>query len=187
MTKIILASNSPRRKELIKLLGYPFEICSREVEELINPQLPPEENVKHLAKLKAEAVAKDYREHLVIGADTMVCLQDHVLGKPKSEADAEEMLQLLSGKKHRVITGVAFVRGDEVITFCETTYVQMKELTRAEIKAYIATKEPMDKAGAYGIQGKGAVFIERIDGDYYNVVGLPIHQVYKRLIDTKRP
>lgn len=187
MTKIVLASNSPRRKELIKLLGYPFEVCSREVEELINPQLSPEENVKHLAKLKAEAVATDYASHWVIGADTMVCLQNHVLGKPKNEADAEEMLQLLSGKKHRVITGVALMKEDKIITFCETTYVQMKELTKDEIRAYIATREPLDKAGAYGIQGKGAIFIERIEGDYYNVVGLPIHQVYKRLMETKRP
>lgn len=187
MKTIILASGSPRRKELIKLLGYPFEVCQGQVEEIINPQLSPEENVKYLAQLKAEAVAKDYKDHRIIGADTMVCLEDHILGKPENEAEAEKMLQLLSGKKHRVITGVALIREDEVITFCETTYVQMKILSLQEIQDYIATGEPMDKAGAYGIQGKGAVFIEGIEGDYYNVVGLPIHQIYKRLIEIKRP
>lgn len=187
MKTLILASGSPRRKELIKLLDYPFEVCSREVEEIINEHISPEENVKCLAKLKAEAVAKDYKSQWVIGADTIVCLEDHILGKPNNHLQAQEMLQLLSGKKHRVITGVALMRGDEVITFCETTYVQMKRLSLQEIQDYIATGEPMDKAGAYAIQGKGAIFIEGIEGDYYNVVGLPIHQIYKRLLENKRP
>ncbi len=184
MKKIILASSSPRRRELIQLLGYPFEVCSRQVEESINPQFSPEENVKYLAKIKAEAVAKEYKSEWIIGADTMVCLRNHILGKPKNEAEAEKMLQLLSGEKHRVITGVALIKENTVINFCETTYVQMKVLSIQEIKQYIATGEPMDKAGAYGIQGKGAVFIEGIQGDYYNVVGLPIHQIYKRLIEN---
>lgn len=187
MKKIILASGSPRRKELIKLLGYPFEICVRGVEEKLDRQLSPEDNVKCLARLKAEVVAKDYPFDWVIGADTMVCLEEHILGKPQNEVEAAKMLQLLSGKKHRVITGVALIRKEEVISFCETTYVQMKTLSAQEIEDYIATREPMDKAGAYGIQGKGAIFIEGIEGDYYNVVGLPIHQIYKRLLENKRP
>ena len=206
MKKIILASTSPRRQELLKLLNHPFEICVENVEEFIDKSISPEENVQNLAKLKAGAVAKKYRSQWVIGADTMVCLDDHILGKPQDKVQAKEMLQLLSGKKHRVITGVALVKGSEVINFYETTYVKMKVLSDVEIAEYIATKEPMDKAGsrgcnsqkekvnckyewqdkagAYGIQGKGAVFIEGIEGDYYNVVGLPIHQIYKRLFSN---
>lgn len=184
MKKIILASSSPRRRELIQLLDYPFEIHTREVEEIINPQLSPEENVKYLARLKAEAVAKEYSAEWIIGADTMVCLQSHILGKPKNEEEARKMLQLLSGQRHRVITGVALIKKNEVSTFCETTYVQMKILSKQEIDYYVATGEPLDKAGAYGIQGKGAIFIESIEGDYYNVVGLPIHQIYKRLLEN---
>ncbi len=181
MKKIILASSSPRRQELLKLLDYPFEVCVESVEEIIDKSISPEENVQNLAKLKAGAVAKKYRSQWVIGADTMVCLDDHILGKPQDEVQAKEILKLLSGRRHRVITGVALIKGDEVIKFCETTYVKMKVLSDVEIDEYIATKESIDKAGAYGIQGKGAIFIEGIEGDYYNVVGLPIHQIYKRL------
>ena len=181
MKKIILASSSPRRRELIELLNCPFEVCVKEIDELIDKTFSPEENVQRLARLKAEAIANKYKAHWIIGADTMVCLDEHILGKPHDEIEAAKMLKLLSGKIHRVITGVALVKEDEVINFFETTYVKMKQLSDAEIEWYIATKEPMDKAGAYGIQGKGAVFIERIEGDYYNVVGLPIHQIYKRM------
>ncbi len=198
MKKIILASSSPRRRELIQLLDYPFEIHTREVEEIINPQLSPEENVKYLARLKAEAVAKEYSAEWIIGADTMVCLQSHILGKPKNEEEARKMLQLLSGQRHRVITGVALIKKNEVSTFCETTYVQMKILSKQEIDHYVATGEPLDKAGvpicnshkyawegkagAYGIQDAfGAKFISGIDGDYYNVVGLPVSRLYHEL------
>lgn len=198
MKKIILASTSPRRQELLKLLNHPFEICVENVEEFIDKSISPEENVQNLAKLKAGAVAKKYRSQWVIGADTMVCLDDHILGKPQDKVQAKEMLQLLSGKKHRVITGVALIKGNEVINFYETTYVKMKVLSDVEIDEYIATKEPMDKAGdficnspkyywegkagGYGIQDPfGARFIEKIDGDYYNVMGLPVSRLYFEL------
>ena len=183
MKAILLASQSPRRKELVNLLPWPFEICVKEVEEKIDASQPAWENVKSLALQKAQAVACNKPDDWVVGADTVVCYQDRILGKPKDEKEAYEMLMMLSGKTHKVYTGVAIVHQKKgcIITFYEATNVTMQELTDEEIKAYIATKEPLDKAGAYGIQGYGSKYIVGIEGDYFNVVGFPVHAVYTQL------
>ncbi len=198
MGQIILASASPRRKELLEQIGLEFEICPAKGEEVILKTIP-EEVVMELSEQKAKEVAamvKSYElEHadlttpqdlLVIGADTVVACDDQILGKPKDEADAKRMLHLLSGRDHAVYTGVTFVFLDKngragAHTFYEKTSVTMKQLSNLEIDRYVATGEPMDKAGAYGIQGKCAVYIDRIEGDYNNVVGLPVARIYKEL------
>ena len=198
MGQIILASASPRRKELLEQIGLTFEICPAKGEEVISKTIP-EEAVMELSGQKAMEVAsmvKTYgAEHadlttpqdiLVIGADTVVACDDRILGKPKDEADAKRMLHLLSGRKHAVYTGVTFVFLDKngragAHTFFEKTEVIMKDLSDLEIDRYVATGEPMDKAGAYGIQGKCAIYVERIEGDYNNVVGLPVARIYKEL------
>ncbi len=184
MTNIILASASPRRKELMKLLGVTFQVITKEIEEKIDAEVSVEQNVKSLAFKKAMAIAPDYPESLVIGCDTLVALDGQILGKPKSDKDAKNILRHLSGKQHEVCTGVAIICLGENISncFCETTFVTMKDLTSDEINYYTATGEPLDKAGAYGIQGKGAIYIERIVGDYYNVMGLPVNKLYSELI-----
>ncbi|MCD8086918.1 MAG: Maf family protein [Clostridiales bacterium] len=176
MMKLILASQSPRRKALLEQMGFrDFETIPAQGKEEADPTLPPEEYVERLALHKAREVAKDQGEDaVVIGADTVVVLDGHILGKPKNAAEALQMLNALSGRKHLVHTGVAVVCGDEVELRHETTKVTFCTLTQREMLAYIATGEPMDKAGAYGIQGRGALFIDKIEGDYYNVVGLPI-------------
>ena len=178
---ILLASSSPRRKELMKLLNLPFKVISKHVDERINSSLSPAENVKHLAMQKALAVAKDYPEALVIGCDTVVVMGDQIIGKPKDEKNAKDILCMLSGKTHDVYTGVAVIALNEAINNCfyEKTSVDMDDVTLEEIAEYLATGEPMDKAGAYGIQGIGARYISGIKGDYYNVVGLPVHRLYK--------
>lgn len=183
MNSLILASSSPRRKELINLLGLPFKIVVKEVEEKLEQKLSAEENVKALALLKAMTVAKEEDDNLVIGCDTVVSLDGVVIGKPKDPLDAKRILKQLSGKKHKVCTGVAIIgiQDNIHIVFCETTYVHMKALSEAEIDFYISTGEPLDKAGAYGIQGAGALYIEGIEGDYYNVMGLPVHRLYETL------
>lgn len=183
MINIILASSSPRRKELMQLLDIDFTVLVREIEELIDPLLSPEENVKQLALKKAMAIAADYPQSLIIGCDTVVVCDEKVLGKPKSPEHAKKMLAYLSGKEHYVCTGTALINlyKNIRISFYETTYVTMKQLDPEEIDHYVATGEPLDKAGAYGIQGKGAVYIKKITGDYYNVVGLPIHRLYEVL------
>lgn len=198
MGQIILASASPRRKELLEQIGLEFEICPAKGEEVISKTIP-EEVVMELSGQKAKEVAamvKSYElEHadlttpqdlLVIGADTVVACDDKILGKPKDEADAKRMLHLLSGRDHAVYTGVTFVFLDKkgragAHTFYEKTSVTMKQLTDLEIARYVATGEPMDKAGSYGIQGKCAIYIDRIEGDYNNVVGLPVARIYKEL------
>ncbi|MDF2877184.1 MAG: maf protein [Clostridia bacterium] len=183
MDFIVLASSSPRRKALMNLLEMPFIVVSKEVDEQIDPAQSPEENVKALALKKAMAVAGEYTSKLVIGCDTVVALGSQIIGKPRDKQHAKVILESLSGKKHTVYTGVAFVCKDEkcIQTFYEKTSVTMKKLTHQEIDSYIDTGEPLDKAGAYGIQGKGALYIEGIEGDYYNVVGLPVHRLYKEL------
>ena len=180
---MILASGSPRRQELIQLVTTQITIQTKDVIEVIDEGLSPQENVQNLAKLKAMAVAKEHPEELVIGADTVVCFNGEIMGKPKSEEDAKRMLRTLSGKTHEVCTGVALIKKEDklVETFVETTYVTMKDLTDEEIEYYVRTGEVMDKAGSYAIQGKGALYVSRIEGDYYNVVGLPVHRLYERL------
>ena len=174
--KIILASQSPRRKELLERMGIQdFETISPNVDERAFHGLPPEELVRRLSAEKAAAVAgKVGEDAVVIAADTVVALEGAVLGKPADELDAFKMLSALSGVRHQVYTGVTVCRGGEKQTAHEVTDVTFRELSEREIEDYIATGEPMDKAGAYGIQGYGALLIQGISGDYYNVMGLPV-------------
>ena len=183
MEALILASGSPRRKELMGLLPWAFEIKTEEVEEVISKSLSPEENVMALARQKAEAVSKEYPHQIVIGADTVVCLNGEIMGKPRDRQHAREMLAQLSGQTHQVYTGVAVLRAEDATleTFYIGTKVKMQVLSDEEIEAYLETKEPFDKAGAYGIQGYGARYIEKIEGDYYSVMGLPVHALYETL------
>ena len=186
--KIILASGSPRRRELLEQAGIPFKTDISEADENIDGQLPPEKYVAELSKRKAEAVAVRHREDIVIGADTIVVLDGKVLGKPKDEEEAYEMLTMLAGRTHSVFTGVTIhypsdhtkARED---SFCVKTDVTMYPADEKLLRFYSRCGEPLDKAGAYGIQGKGALLVERIDGDYYNVMGLPIAELYRRLRD----
>jgi len=183
MELLILASGSPRRKELMQFLPWPFEVKSKEVMEVICETLSPEENATVLAYQKANAVAKDYPNRIVIGADTVVCLDGEIMGKPQDRIRAQTMLERLSGKEHMVYTGVAIIGRDKQISenFYIETKVKMQSLSKDEIEAYLLTNEPFDKAGAYGIQGYGARYIERIEGDYYSVMGLPVHALYEKL------
>ncbi|MCM2582909.1 Maf family nucleotide pyrophosphatase [Bacillus stercoris] len=182
MTKpLILASQSPRRKELLDLLQLPYSIIVSEVEEKLNRNLSPEENVQWLAKQKAKAVADLHPHAIVIGADTMVCLDSECLGKPQDQEEAASMLRRLSGRSHSVITAVSIQAENQSETFYDKTEVAFWPLSEEEIWTYIETKEPMDKAGAYGIQGRGALFVKKIDGDYYSVMGLPISKTMRAL------
>lgn len=179
--KIILASASPRRRELMQQMGLEFEVITSDCDENIGI-CSPDEMVRELSKRKAVAVAKklDYPS-IVIGADTIVSESNRILGKPKDSEDAVNTLLSLSGKTHSVFTGMTVTDKVKTITEVVETKITFSELTRAEAEAYVATKEPMDKAGSYGIQGIGGVFIERIDGDYYSTVGLPICALRKIL------
>lgn len=198
MGQIILASASPRRKELLEQIGLQFDICPAKGEEVITKTIPYEV-VQELASQKAKEVAgmvKAYeasheelvtpQDIMVIGADTIVAYENQILGKPKDEEDAFRVLSMLSGNKHAVYTGVSIVllgasgKAGE-LTFYEKTDVVMRGMSEEEIRRYIATGEPMDKAGAYGIQGKCAIYIDKIVGDYNNVVGLPIAAIYREL------
>lgn len=186
--KIILGSASPRRRELLTQIGVEFEVMSSDGEErYISTE--PEEIVKELALEKAENVAAvlEQKENcLVIGADTIVALDEEILGKPRDEEDAFRTLENLQGRAHQVYTGTAILDYDAegkktVICHAERTEVFVHAMTDAEILKYIATKEPLDKAGSYGIQGGFAAYIDRIEGDYYNVVGLPVAYLYQQL------
>ena len=187
MSEFILASASPRRKELLEILGLKFEIIVSEAEENLNKNLPAELYVNELALIKASAVAKNIKngeDAIVIAADTVVCLDGEILEKPKDNEDAFNILKKLSKNTHTVFTGICVMRMKDgyCITKCVKTDVIFKELSDREIRNYISTGEPADKAGAYGIQGKGAVFVEKINGDYNNVVGLPISELYDILL-----
>ena len=170
---LILASQSPRRKELLGLFGIPFEIRVADIDETMDMEKPPFDEVARVSRCKALAVESG-AEDVVIAADTIVVCQGRVLGKPRNEAEAVEMLQLLSGRDHQVMTGVTVLRGQQAVTFTEVTDLHFRALSQGEIARYVATKEPMDKAGAYGIQGGAALFCEKMVGDYYNVMGLPV-------------
>lgn len=178
---VILASASPRRKELLSLITENFTVKVSDVKEETNPSLSAEDTVRELAKLKGEAVSALYPGDTVIAADTVVVSDGNILGKPKNAEDAFSMLNSLSGKSHYVFTGVFVSCRDKKICFAEKTEVTFFELTEKEILDYIATKEPFDKAGAYGIQGKGSVLISGINGDYFNVVGLPVARLSRVL------
>ena len=170
---IILASKSPRRQQLLRQLGVEFTIQTADIDETMFPGRKPEDEVARVSALKARAVVCA-PDDLVISADTIVVADDMILGKPKNEADASKMLRLLSGRAHTVMTGLSVRRGDTVRTEVVQTSVWFRDLTDGEIARYIATGEPMDKAGAYGIQGLAGLFVERLDGDYFSVMGLPI-------------
>ena len=189
MEKIILASNSPRRRELLESIGLKFDILPDNTPEETDDFLSPEETVMQLAKFKGDNVCKkltDNEPHIIISADTVVAIDDKILGKPKTKEEAEEMLKLLSSRQHFVYTGV-YIRennSEKSVIFYEKTVVHFKNLDIKEICDYINTGEPMDKAGAYGIQSLGALFVEKIDGDYFNVVGLPICALAKSLKES---
>jgi septum formation protein len=178
--KLVLASSSPRRAEILNRAGWPHEIVVAGIDESLEPDEEPAVYVQRLARSKAETVAQRLEEGLVLGADTTVVVGAQILGQPRDEADARRMLHLLSGKWHDVLTGVALVRvGGEARVACEKTRVRFAEMNEAEIDWYIASGEPFGKAGAYGIQGKAALFTEEIEGDYFNIMGLPIRLVYE--------
>ena len=182
--KLVLASSSPRRTELLNRAGWPHEVLVAGIDESVRPHEEPAAYVKRLARSKAEAVAERLEEGLVLGADTTVVIDNQILGQPRDDADAKRMLKLLNGKWHEVLTGVALVRvGGETRVEHETTRVRFAEMSESEIDWYIASGEPVGKAGAYGIQGKAALFIEEIEGDYFNIMGLPIRLVYKLAAD----
>lgn len=179
--KIILASASPRRRELMSLITTEFEIITSDVDETIEEGTLPEDAVMQLSFKKAHAVSEMYKGRTVIGADTVVVCDGKILGKPVNRENAKEMLKMLSGRAHQVLTGVTITDGNEHDTFCVKSDVKFFELTDAEISAYAESGEPDDKAGAYAIQGKGSLFVEKIDGDYFNIVGFPVSQVNRHL------
>ena len=182
--RIVLASKSPRRRELLSVIGIDdFEIVPAVGEEKLEAGLSPAEAVSSLAEQKAREVFAKCSDALVIAADTLVFLNGIPLGKPKNEADAYNMLYALSGRCHSVYTGVALMRDGKCLTDAVKTDVYFKPMTDDEIWAYIKCGEPMDKAGAYGAQGLGSIFIERIDGDFFNVMGLPLSKLYGMLGD----
>lgn len=175
--ELILASASPQRRELLSRLGLEFTVMAAQADETLLPGLSPQEQVVRLSKIKAQAV-RDSLEcragQVIISADTVVVLEERILGKPKDAAQAAQMLKALSGREHLVLTGVTVLSDAGLQHLCEETRVFFRPLTQTEITAYIHTGEPMDKAGAYGIQGYGALFVEKLIGDYYNVMGLPL-------------
>lgn len=180
--ELILASGSPRRRELLAQTGRLFRIIVSDADEIETADMSPTEVAVHNARVKALAVAANVPDSAtIIGADTIVVLDGCVFGKPADEEDARRMLSDLSGRTHQVITGVCLVHGEQCTTFAETTNVCFKELTTSEIDAYIATGEPLDKAGAYGIQGAASAFVDHIEGDYDNVVGLPVARLERAL------
>jgi len=181
--QLILASASPRRKELLSLFGIPFSIRVADIDEAMNPEGTAFDEVARVSRLKALAV-KPAADEVVIAADTIVVCEGKILGKPHSAAEAVQMLRLLSNRDHQVMTGCTVLFGDRSETFTEVTDLHFRELSQREIENYVATGEPMDKAGSYGIQGGAALFCQRMVGDYYNVMGLPVcrlHEVLRKI------
>ena len=175
--QLILASASPRRKALLSLFGIPFTVRAADIDETMDPEKPPFDEVARVSRLKALAVSRG-EENIVIAADTIVVCQGKVLGKPHSEEEAAAMLRLLSGRDHQVMTGCTILFGDRVES------LHFRPLSEKEIQKYVQSGEPMDKAGAYGIQGGAALFCEKLEGDYYNVMGLPVCRLYETLCRT---
>ena len=171
--QLILASASPRRRELLGLFHIPFTIRVADIDETMDPAKPPFDEVARVSRLKALAVPQE-ADDVVIAADTIVVCEGKVLGKPHSAAEAVQMLSLLSGRDHQVMTGCTVLAGNRCETFTEVTDLHFRDLCKKEIENYVASGEPMDKAGAYGIQGGAALFCEQMVGDYYNVMGLPV-------------
>lgn len=177
---IILASQSPRRQELLKLLSMPFTVRVADIDETMDPAKSPYDEVARVSRLKAAAIPCE-KEDIVIAADTIVVCQGHVLGKPADDEEAFRTLRLLSGKVHQVMTGLTVRRGDRYVTCTEVSDIHFRSLSDEEILRYIATGDCSDKAGAYGIQSGGALFVEKLVGDYYNVMGLPVCRLYLTL------
>ena len=180
---VILASQSPRRRELLGLFRIPFTVRAADIDETMDPALPAEQEVARVSRAKAMATPAK-AEDVVIAADTIVVCNGKTLGKPKSKEQAVEMLTMLSGRDHQVMTGLTVRKGDTCRTVTEITHLHFRKLSQREILDYVATGEPMDKAGAYGIQGGAALFVERLDGDYYNFMGLPVCRLWQVLAET---
>jgi len=183
LPQIYLASSSPRRRELLSQIKLPYQILTREVDETLPPGIPPAEQVLTLSRRKAAAAAEKLNAGIIIAADTVVALGEVVLGKPQNAAEALDMLDRLQGKVHEVYSGITLLEmpGNRMLSDYERTEVIMRPASRAELARYVATDEPMDKAGAYGIQGLAAVFVTGIKGCYYNVVGLPVSKLVTML------
>ena len=182
---LFLASSSPRRSELLKKAGYEFTVEPTSVSETVLHGTPPMQIVEQLSARKAEAVAKLHPADTILAADTIVVLKGRILGKPKDEEAAKAMLKLLSANVHQVYTGYTIIRGKKFLCGHEVTSVEFYALSQKEIDDYVATGDPLDKAGAYGIQGRGALFVKRINGDFYNVVGLPIAKISRLLASVE--
>ena len=172
--KVVLASSSPRRHDLLRLIGVEHEVIPSDLDESQLPGEKPDAHAERLARTKSQVVAADRAQALVIGADTIVVVDQHILGKPRDVSDAARMLRMLSNRSHVVMTAVAVTLGGRTLSVVEKVTVIFRELTEDEIARYIATGEPMDKAGAYGIQGYGATIVRRIEGDYFAVMGLSL-------------
>jgi septum formation protein len=181
---LVLASQSPRRREILRQAGIPFTVRAADVDESVLAGESPAAYVQRLATAKAYAIEAAEGE-MVLGADTTVVIDGEILAKPEDAADARRMLAQLSGRRHEVLTGICVRRGAASICDCVTTSVEFAALTDAEIEEYVASGEPMDKAGAYAIQGLASKFVERIEGDYFNVMGLPVALVYRHLREAK--
>ena len=177
---LILASQSPRRRELLGLFRRPFIIRVADIDETMDPALPPFDEVARVSRAKAEAVPRE-KDDIVVAADTIVVCAGRTRGKPHTVEEAAQKLRLLSGRAHQVMTGMTVLRGQTAVTCTEVTDIHFRPLSDKEIESYIATGEPMDKAGAYGIQGGAALFAEKMVGDYYNVMGLPVCRLYEIL------
>ena len=183
MAKLVLCSQSPRRQELLRQMGVSdFDVRVPQVEETVPQGLSPRETVERISREKAAGAQELCGPgEVFLTADTMVFLDGERLGKPRDEADALRMLTALQGRHHTVCTGVTVRRGDDILTQSETTHVYFRSATQQELRAYIKTGEPMDKAGSYGIQGKGALLVEKLDGDFFNVMGLPVLRLSRML------
>jgi septum formation protein len=181
--KVVLASGSPRRRQLLELIGIEHEVSPSNIDETIRPRETPRRHAERLAREKASAVASREPQRITVAADTIVVVNRKVLGKPRDEDDARRMLSMLSGREHTVITAVAVARGRKLRSAVEEVRVKFRRLRDDEIDAYIATGEPMDKAGAYGIQGFGATIVECVNGDYFAVMGLPLARLVTLLRD----
>lgn len=184
---IVLASQSPRRQELIKLIFDEFQVLPAECDETLPEGMGAQEAVEYLSKIKNEASARlSPKDSLIISADTVVSINNEILGKPADKDDARRMITLLSGNVHQVYTGVTLSFNEKKVTFSEKTDVEFYSLTQEEIEGYINTSEPYDKAGAYGIQGKAGLLVKGINGDYYNVVGLPVARLKREILEFEK-
>lgn len=184
LMRLILASQSPRRREMLRMIGLGYEAVVSDVEETAPPGMEPAALVEYLAHVKAEAVLKMHPDACIIGADTVVHIGGAIIGKPHDDADAARILRTLSGRTHKVYTGVAILKAGYADIRHAVTEVTFRSLSDEEILWYVGTGEPRDKAGAYGIQGPGGILVDRIDGNYFNVIGMPLPLLYKMLLDT---